>query len=149
MNIYDILLSKNYDCMYNLEELINYNEGKCIIDINFKRHKTDECFNQFALLFKSPKNNGNYLELGIAEDGFVYLGETYLWKNKEYKELNAKLAICFMLKYKNMINAIRNFEYDLGKIVDNNEYINISYDNNYYKEKSQNIEFKFKDNINL
>ena len=54
-----------------------------------------------------------------------------------------------MLKYKNMINAIRNFEYDLGKLVDNNEYINISYDNNYYKEKSQNIEFKFKDNINL
>ena len=52
-------------------------------------------------------------------------------------------------EYKNMINAIRAFEYDLGKLVDNNEYINIIYDNDYYKEKSQNIEFKFKDNINL
>ena len=87
MNIYDTILSKNYYCMYNLEELINYNEWKCIIDINFKRHKTDECFNQFALLFKSPKNNGNYLELGITEDGFVYLGETYLSKGENVFEI--------------------------------------------------------------
>ena len=43
-----------------------------------------------------------------------------------------------------MVNAIKDFEYDLGKTVKNNEYINLLYEDNYHKENSQNVDFKIK-----
>lgn len=144
MNMYDMILSKNYDCMYSLEELIKYNNGMCLLDVNYKKHKSDNCFGQFMLLFESPKKEDSYIEIGIAEDGFVYAGDKRLFSFNEYKKIDVKEAIPFMLKYKNMINSIRSFELDLGGLVDNNECINILYENTYYKENSQSIEFKFK-----
>lgn len=144
MVIYGLALSKKYDCMYSLDELAKYNNGKCLIDPNYRKHKSDDCFGQFMLLFKSPKGDGNYIEIGIAEDGFVYAGDAYIHDYSQYKEADIKFAMTFMLKYKNMVNAIRDFEYDLGRIVKNNEYVNIIYDNNYHKENSQKPDFEIK-----
>ena len=140
------LESDYWDCEYSIFDLIKYNENKCLIDVNYRKHKSDSCFGGFALLFKSPKRNDNtYLEIPIREDGFVYTGDVLVRNLKDYKETDTESAISFMFKYKNMINSIKEFEYDLGKIVKNNECINILYEDNYSKGNSQVVEFKIKE----
>ena len=53
------LESDYWDCEYSISDLIKYNENKCLIDVNYRKHESDSCFGRFALLFKSPKRNDN------------------------------------------------------------------------------------------
>ena len=140
------LESKYWDCEYNLNELIVFNNRKCLLNPNYEKHKSDNCFGRFSLLFKSPSRyrDNTYLEIAIREDGFVYVSDILVRNFNDFKEVDTHFAISFMLKYKNMVNAIKDFEYDLGKTVKNNEYINLLYEDNYHKENSQNIDFKIK-----
>lgn len=142
--------SKYWDCKYTMDELFEMNGNKCLLDKNFSKWKHDGCFGQFSLLFKSPEDsNIGYLEVGIREDGFVYISDLDLENEKEYIEIEKKDAIKFMVAYKNMLNSINDFEYEMSKYLDNNNYINIVYGDNYSIANSQKTYFKCKDNVKV
>ncbi len=142
--------SKYWDCKYTMDELFEMNGNKCLLDKNFSKWKHDGCFGQFSLLFKSPEDsNIGYLEVGIREDGFVYISDLDLENEKEYIEIEKKDAIKFMVAYKNMLNSINDFEYEMRKYLDNNNYINIIYEDNYSIANSQKTYFKCKDNVKV
>lgn len=142
--------SKYWDCKYTMDELFEMNGNKCLLDKNFSKWKHDGCFGQFSLLFKSPEDsNIGYLEIGIREDGFVYISDLDLENEKEYIEIEKKDAIKFMAAYKNMLNSINDFEYEMSKYLDNNNYINIVYGDNYSIANSQKTYFKCKDNVKV
>ena len=142
--------SKYWDCKYTMDELFETNGNKCLLDKNFRKWKHDGCFGQFSLLFKSPEDsNIGYLEVGIREDGFVYISDLDLESEKEYIEIEKKDAIKFMEAYKNMLNSINDFEYEMSKYLDNNNYINIVYGDNYSIANSQKTYFKCKDNVKV
>lgn len=142
--------SKYWDCKYTMDELFETNCNKCLLDKNFRKWKHDGCFGQFSLLFKSPEDsNIGYLEVGIREDGFVYISDLDLESEKEYIEIEKKDAIKFMVAYKNMLNSINDFEYEMSKYLDNNNYINIIYEDNYSIANSQKTYFKCKDNVKV
>ena len=54
-----------------------------------------------------------------------------------------------MAAYKNMLNSINDFEYEMSKYLDNNNYINIVYGDNYSIANSQKTYFKCKDNVKV
>lgn len=142
--------SKYWDCKYTMDELFEMNGNKCLLDKNFSKWKHDGCFGQFSLLFKSLEDsNIGYLEVGIREDGFVYISDLDLENEKEYIEIEKKDAIKFMVAYKNMLNSINDFEYEMSKYLDNNNYINIVYGDNYSIADSQKTYFKCKDNVKI
>ena len=142
--------SKYWDCKYTMDELFETNDNKCLLDKNFNKWKHDGCFGQFSLLFKSPEDSSiGYLEVGIREDGFVYISDLDLESEKEYIEIEKKDAIKFMVAYKNMLNSINDFEYEMSKYLDNNNYINIIYEDNYSIANSQKTYFKCKDNVKV
>ena len=142
--------SKYWDCKYTMDELFEMNGNKCLLDKNFRKWKHDGCFGQFSLLFKSPEDsNIGYLEVGIREDGFVYISDLDLENEKEYIEIEKKDAIKFMAAYKNMLNSINDFEYEMSKYLDNKNYINIVYGDNYSIANSQKTYFKCKDNVKV
>ena len=147
----DKIESKYWDCKYTMDELFEMNENKCLLDKDFHKWKHDCCFSLFSLLFKNPNNDNNlsteYIEVGIREDGFVYISDLDLQNEKEYIEIEKKDAIKFMVAYKNMLNSINDFEYEMSKYLANNNYVNIIYGNNYGVENSQKPYFKCKDNI--
>ena len=145
--------SKYWDCKYTMDELFEMNNNKCLLDKNFSKWKHDGCFAQFSLLFKNTNKNNDlsagYLEIGIREDGFVYISDLDLENEKEYIEIEKKDAIKFMEAYKNMLNSINDFEYEMRKYLANNNYINIIYGDNYSIENSQKTYFKCKDNVKV
>lgn len=147
----DKIESKYWDCKYTMDELFEMNGNKCLLDKDFNKWKHDCCFSQFSLLFKNPNNDNDlsteYIEVGIREDGFVYISDLDLQNEKEYIEIEKKDAIKFMVAYKNMLNSINDFEYEMRKYLDNNTYINILYKNNYGVENAQKIHFDCKDNV--
>lgn len=147
------LESKYWDCKYTMDELFEMNGNKCLLDKNFNKWKHDCCFAQFSLLFKNTNKNDDlsagYLEIGIREDGFVYISDLDLENEKEYIEIEKKDVIKFMEAYKNMLNSINDFEYEMRQYLDNNNYINIIYGNNYGIENSQKPYFKCKDNVKV
>ena len=79
----------------------------------------------------------------------MYISDLDLESEKEYIEIEKKDAIEFMVAYKNMLNSINDFEYEMRKYLDNNNYINIIYENNYSIENSQKTYFKCKDNVKV
>lgn len=145
--------SKYWDCRYTMDELFEMNGDKCLLDKNFNKWNHDCCFSQFSLLFKNPNSDNDlstrYIEIGIREDGFVYISDLDLEKEKEYIEIEKKDAIKFMETYKNMLNCINDFEYEMSKYLDNNNHINIIYKNNYSIENSQKTYFKCKNNVKV
>lgn len=145
--------SKHWDCRYTMDELFEINGDKCLLDKNFNKWKHDCCFSQFSLLFKNPNRDNDlsteYLEIGIREDGFVYISDLDLENEKEYIEIEKKDAIKFMETYKNMLNYISDFEYEMSKYLDNNNCINILYKDNYSISNSQKTYFKCKNNVKV
>ena len=132
----DKVESKYWDCKYTMDELFEMNSNKCLLDKDFNKWKHDCCFGQFSLLFKNPNNDDDlstgYIEVGIREDGFVYISDLDLQHGKEYIEIEKKDAIKFMEAYKNLMNSINDFEYEMCKYLNNNTYINILYKNSPY-----------------
>ena len=74
------LQSEKWDCVFTLDELVKFNEGNCLLNINYSRHKYDECYGGYLIYLKNPNKNNEreVLEIGITEDGFVYVGDTYI-----------------------------------------------------------------------
>lgn len=136
-------ISKDWDCKYTLEELIEIHsnnpiyrrlglEGKddktCFLVANYRKHKSDDCYGGFILLFEVEKDK--YVQIGIKEDGFVYIGDQMYFDEKNTKLFNAEEAIDFMIKYRNFLESTSDFERKLIKIFDES-CINIIYDYNY------------------
>lgn len=146
----DKIESKYWDCKYTMDELFEMNGNKCLLDKNFNKWKHDCCFGLFSLLFKNTNDDDlstEYIEVGIREDGFVYISDLDLQHGKEYIEIEKKDAIKFMVAYKNMLNSIHDFEYEMNQYLNNNTYINIIYKNNYSVENAQKVHFDCKKDI--
>lgn len=66
--------SSKWDMDITLEELLSSNT-KCRFDTNYKAHKYDECYGRYCMYLKHPKKDEYSIMMGIAEDGFVYIGD--------------------------------------------------------------------------
>lgn len=122
--------SKNWDLNISLEELVKYNEGVCLIKINYVRHKSDDCFGRFQLYFKHPDkpHKGYETMIGVTNDGLCYTGDGGIREN--YKFINVDKAILFMDKYKDFMNTTSEFESSLRTICEE-DCVNIIISHNY------------------
>lgn len=133
--------SKHWDLNISLEELINYNKD-CRLTINYRPHKSDGCFNKFLLGFTHPASpDKKYdIEVGICEDGLVYVGNGT--PNGDSKIIDTKQALKILILYGNFINAKSDFESEIISIIDQ-ECINIIYDYNYsHEDKNKPLTFR-------
>lgn len=136
-------ISKEWDCKYTLADLINNsNDGNCLLEANYRKHESDNCYGRFILLFEIEKDE--YIQVGIKEDGFVYIGDQNHFDEKNTKSINIDRALDFMIRYRNFLEAASDFEMELIKIFNEN-CINIIYDNGYCSQYKYGKELTFKD----
>lgn len=154
----EYLLSKDWDCAYSLEELIEINneilgplnnENYCYLLTNYRKHRSDHCFGRFVLLFAKESKNTitnesriSYLQIGIREDGFTYIGDQFSIEDAVLMPINK--AIDFMMNYRNFMNNMSDFEMKLHEIV-NESCINVIYDHNYQLENMNKTIFTFRE----
>lgn len=130
------LQSKKWDCIFTLEELVKFNEGNCLLNINYSRHKYDECYGGYLMYLKNPNKNDRreVLEIGIAEDGFVYVGDTYIndyfLNNMSTKIVKFETACKIMMSFRDMLKSVDEYERNIIKIIDNDR-VNIVHGYNY------------------
>ena len=130
------LQSKKWDCIFTLDELVKFNEGTCLLNINYSRHKYDECYGGYLMYLKNPNKNDRreVLEIGIAEDGFVYVGDTYIndyfLNNITTKVVKFETACKIMMSFRDMLKSVDEYERNIIKIIDNDR-VNIVHGYNY------------------
>lgn len=130
------LQSKKWDCIFTLDELVKFNEGNCLLNINYSRHKYDECYGGYLMYLKNPNKNDRreVLEIGIAEDGFVYVGDTYIndyfLNNITTKVVKFETACKIMMSFRDMLKSVDEYERNIIKIIDNDR-VNIVHGYNY------------------
>ena len=125
------LQSKDWDCKYSLEKLVNYNNDLCLLDINYPFTSDNDCYHKFALMFKSPNPDyDNYIYVAGKEDGLTCIADGNPYVGKELIVITCSKAIMLMLKYIDFMNTSSVFEDELRNVVDECA-INIIYDNNY------------------
>lgn len=130
------LQSKKWDCIFTLDELVKFNEGNCLLNINYSRHKYDECYGGYLMYLKNPNKNDRreVLEIGIAEDGFVYVGDTYIndyfLNNMSTKIVKFETACKIMMSFRDMLKSVDEYERNIIKIIDNDR-VNIVHGYNY------------------
>ena len=130
------LQSKKWDCIFTLEELIKFNEGNCLLNINYSRHKYDECYGGYLMYLKNPNKNTEreVLEIWITEDGFVYVGDTYIndyfLNNMSTKIVKFETACKIMMSFRDVLKSVDEYERNIIKIIDNDR-VNIVHGYNY------------------
>ena len=130
------LQSKKWDCIFTLDELVKFNEGNCLLNINYSRHKYDECYGGYLMYLKNPNKNNKkeVLEIGIAEDGFVYVGDTYIndyfLNNITTKVVKFETACKIMMSFRDVLKSVDEYERNIIKIIDN-DCVNIVHGYNY------------------
>ena len=143
------LQSKKWDCIFTLEELIKFNEGNCLLNINYSRHKYDECYGGYLMYLKNPNKNNEreVLEIGITEDGFVYVGDTYIndyfLNNITTKVLKFETACKIMMSFRDVLKSVDEYERNIIKLIDNDrvnivhryDYCLTNNDEKYYNTK--------------
>ena len=140
---YDEIQSKKWDMDIPLEALVDYNEGKCLMDLNYKAHRYDDCFSGYMLYFTHP-NIRNVLYntmIGITDDGFTYIGEGN--PPRDAKEIKFEYGMNLMIAYKDFLSALRNYEDRLSDVV-KESYINVLYKTDYSIESRENTGLNFK-----
>lgn len=122
--------SRHWDLNISLKELLESNKD-CKMDINYRRHKSDDCYGKFLLYFTHPNHPDRPydIEIGIAEDGFVYAGNG--GSTDEDKIVDVNKAMNFMEKYGIFLNSLNDFESEIGSIGIEEDCINVVYDYNY------------------
>lgn len=144
---YSSYQSKNWDNIKTLQELIEYNFYTCALDIDYNKHKLDECYGGFCLYFSHPNDIGRNYEtmVGISSDGFVYIGDGRPnWDRTKIVKIDD--AIDLLLKYRNVIDSMDSFERKLGEFTDTN-YVNMIIGDNYRLENGNHFPRRFKNNI--
>lgn len=136
--------SRHWDLNISLKELIESNKD-CKLDINYRRHKSDDCYGQFMLYFTHPQHPDRPydIEIGIAEDGFVYAGNG--GSTEEDKIVDIKQAMRFMEKYGTYLNGLNDFVSELGSIGVEQDCINTIYELNYGLEHKHSKKLTFRD----
>ena len=130
------LQSKKWDCIFTLEELVKFNEGNCLLNINYSRHKYDECYGGYLMYLKNPNKNNEreVLEIGITEDGFNYVGDTYIndyfLNNMSTKIVKFETACKIMMSFRDVLKSVDEYERNIIKIIDNDR-VNIVHGYNY------------------
>lgn len=125
------LQSKNWDCSFTLDTLIEYNNDLCLLDVNYPFTSDDDCYHKFALALKLPGEvAAEFVYIGAKEDGLTCIAEGRPYIGKEYLILPYGKALMFMLKYIDFMNTKSSFEMKLRDVVDECA-INIIYDNDY------------------
>lgn len=130
------LQSKKWDCIFTLDELVKFNEGNCLLNINYSRHKYDECYGGYLMYLKDPNKNNKkeVLEIGITEDGFVYVGDTYIndyfLNNITTKVVKFETACKIMMSFRDVLKSVDEYERNIIKIIDNYR-VNIVHGYNY------------------
>ena len=148
------LQSKEWDCVYTLDELVKFNEGNCLLNINYSRHKYDECYGGYLIYLKNPNKNNEreVLEIGITEDGFVYVGDTYIndyfLNNIPTKVLKFETACKIMMSFRDVLKSVDEYERNIIKLIDNN-CVNIVHGYNYSLANSDKRELyaRYKDEV--
>ena len=148
------LQSKKWDCIFTLEELVKFNEGNCLLNINYSRHKYDECYGGYLMYLKNPNKNNEreVLEIGITEDGFVYVGDTYIndyfLNNITTKVLKFETACKIMMSFRDVLKSVDEYERNIIKLIDNN-CVNIVHGYNYSLANSDKRELyaRYKDEV--
>ena len=130
------LQSKKWDCIFTLDELVKFNEGNCLLNINYSRHKYDECCGGYLMYLKNPNKNNKkeVFEIGITEDGFVYVGDTYIndyfLNNITTKVVKFETACKIMMSFRDVLKSVDEYERNIIKIIDNDR-VNIVHGYNY------------------
>lgn len=136
----EYLVSKDWDCQYTFEELLKYEGSYIKFVINYSKHGSDNCYDRFILLFNLPEitnyEDTKYLQVGIKDDGFVYIGDQDYINADNTSLIKTDEAIKFMMSYKEFINSKNKFERELMNRF-NEDCINIIYDCNY------NLQYKY------
>lgn len=125
------LQSKDWDCKYSLEKLVNHNNDLCLLDINYPFTSEDNCYRNFVLMFRSPNPDyDNFIYVAGKEDGLTCIADGAPYVGKELIVITCSKAIMLMTKYIDFMNSKGTFEDELRNVV-NECNINIIYDNNY------------------
>ena len=148
------LQSKKWDCIFTLDELVKFNEGNCLLNINYSRHKYDECYGGYLMYLKNPNKNNKkeVFEIGITEDGFVYVGDTYIndyfLNNITTKVVKFETACKIMMSFRDVLKSVDEYERNIIKLIDNNR-VNIVHGYNYSLANSDKRELyaRYKDEV--
>lgn len=154
-------ISKRWDCVLSLEEIIkdngeimskDGNENCCYLVTNYRKHSSDDCFGGFIILLAKNRINTlteklerAYFQIGIRDDGFVYIGDQMRVDKVNSVFLPVKQALDIMVNYMNFMNSRGELEYALSRIVEESS-INIIYSHNYEPELKNKKEFTIYDN---
>ena len=101
-----IPISKYYDCVYTLEDIVNCSD-KCMVDCNSTHNF--EVFNGFVLFIQTPDSNGEYnMILGVNEDGLMFEGTGHTLN--ELTEIPLDKGLLLLENYRQLVNQCRKFE---------------------------------------
>lgn len=148
------LQSEKWDCVFTLDELVKFNEGNCLLNINYSRHKYDECYGGYLMYLKNPNKNNKkeVFEIGITEDGFVYVGDTYIndyfLNNMSTKIVKFETACKIMMSFRDVLKSVDEYERNIIKLIDN-DCVNIVHGYNYSLANSDKRELyaRYKDEV--
>ena len=148
------LQSEKWDCVFTLDELVKFNEGNCLLNINYSRHKYDECYGGYLMYLKNPNKNNEreVLEIGITEDGFNYVGDTYIndyfLNNMPTKIVKFETACKIMMSFRDVLKSVDEYERNIIKLIDN-DCVNIVHGYNYSLANSDKREVyaRYKDEV--
>lgn len=87
--------SSKWDCDVSLKELIEYNEGKCLIDRNTKRSHT---YQGPVVYFKYPGKDKFSIQVALLSDGFYYRADREATED-EFVLVDAKEGLKELLEY--------------------------------------------------
>lgn len=140
------LQSKEWDCVYTLDELVEFNKGNCLLNINYSRHKYDECYGGYLIYLSNPNKNdkGEVLEIGISEDGFNYVGDTYIGEfflnNTTTETVKFETACKIMMSFRDVLKSVDEYERNIIKLIDN-DCVNIVHGYDYSLANKDKREF--------
>lgn len=116
--------SIRWDMNIRLEDLLEFNDT-CRVEREYKSHKSDNCFDGYCMYLKHPNNEDeDYVMIGIWEDGFTYLGDTYLGGTSDIPLHKTIDIVIEMFFYGEWFKAKQN---SLNKLAKLNDKIELEY----------------------
>lgn len=92
--------SKHWDMDISFQTLVSLNET-CFVDRKYTTHWSDGCFENYCMYLRHPNSTEKTCMIGIAEDGFVYIGDGPYFGNLPCE--NTKDVIREMLAFRENI----------------------------------------------